>query len=79
MVYKIEPLDLKALFGPVTAATAAMVRLDERLARSPVRDGWIERQHFTDAAAVLWLGGRAGACRRSRPARRPHGHPHADP
>ncbi len=31
--------------------------LDERLARSPVRDGWIERQHFADAAAALWLEG----------------------
>lgn len=57
MVYKIEPLDLKALFGPVTAATAALTRLDERLARSPVQGGWIVRQHFADAAAVLWLEG----------------------
>lgn len=57
MVYKIEPLDLKTLFGPVTAATAALARLDERLARSPVRGGWIERQHFADAAAALWLEG----------------------
>ncbi|WP_292516526.1 RHE_PE00001 family protein [Mesorhizobium sp.] len=34
-----------------------MVRLDERLARSPVRDGFVERQHFADAAAALWLEG----------------------
>ncbi len=34
-----------------------MARLDERLARSPVRDGFVERQHFTDAAAALWLEG----------------------
>ena len=46
MVYKIEPLDLMALLAPVVAATATLARLDERLARSPVRDGWIERQHF---------------------------------
>jgi hypothetical protein len=32
-------------------------RLDERLARSPVRDGFVERQHFADAAAALWLEG----------------------
>lgn len=57
MVYKIDPLDLKALFAPVTAATAALSRLDERLARSPVCNGWIERQHFADAAASLWLEG----------------------
>ncbi|MER8911795.1 RHE_PE00001 family protein [Mesorhizobium sp. M0854] len=34
-----------------------MVRLDERLARSPVRDGFVGRQHFADAAAALWLEG----------------------
>ncbi|RVC84034.1 DUF1612 domain-containing protein [Mesorhizobium sp. M4A.F.Ca.ET.022.05.2.1] len=34
-----------------------MARLDERLARSPVREGFIERQHFADAAAALWLEG----------------------
>lgn len=38
-------------------ATEALARLDERLARSPVRDGLIERQHFADAAAALWLEG----------------------
>ncbi|WP_352874956.1 hypothetical protein [Mesorhizobium sp. M1006] len=34
-----------------------MARLDERLARSPVRDGLVERQHFADTAAALWLEG----------------------
>ncbi|RWM50348.1 RHE_PE00001 family protein [Mesorhizobium sp.] len=34
-----------------------MARLDERLARSPVRDGFVERQHFADAASSLWLEG----------------------
>ncbi|WP_348627190.1 RHE_PE00001 family protein [Mesorhizobium sp. WSM2561] len=34
-----------------------MARPDERLARSPVRDGWIERQNFADAAAALWIEG----------------------
>lgn len=57
MVYEIGDLDIKALLGPVTAATAALARLDERLVRSPVRDGFIERQHFADAAAALWLEG----------------------
>ncbi|MGE3371498.1 MAG: RHE_PE00001 family protein [Rhizobiaceae bacterium] len=40
-----------------TTATEALSRLDERLARSPVRDGWIERSHFHDACAALWLEG----------------------
>ncbi|RWX58168.1 DUF1612 domain-containing protein, partial [Mesorhizobium sp. M2A.F.Ca.ET.039.01.1.1] len=30
---------------------------DERLAHSSVRDGWIERQNFADAAGALWLEG----------------------
>ncbi|MES0150176.1 RHE_PE00001 family protein [Mesorhizobium sp. M0012] len=46
-----------ALVGPVARATEALARLDERLARSPVREGFIERQHFADAAAALWLEG----------------------
>jgi hypothetical protein len=37
--------------------TGALVRLDERIARSPVHDGWIERSHFHDAAAALWIEG----------------------
>jgi hypothetical protein len=40
-----------------TDATEGLVRLDGRLARSPVRDGFIQRQHFAGAAAALWLEG----------------------
>ncbi|MER9375536.1 RHE_PE00001 family protein [Mesorhizobium sp. M0491] len=57
MTYAIRDLPLEALFGPVARATEASARLDERLARSPVRDGFVERQHFADAAAALWLEG----------------------
>jgi Protein of unknown function (DUF1612)/HTH DNA binding domain len=57
MVYEIESLDHKALFAPVATATSALTRLDERLARSAVRDGWIERSHFHDACASLWVDG----------------------
>ncbi|MBB4189772.1 hypothetical protein GGE07_006470 [Sinorhizobium terangae] len=42
---------------PLVAAEDAVARLDERLARSPVRDGFVERFHFHDAAATLWLDG----------------------
>jgi hypothetical protein len=48
---------METLIGPAARATEALARLDERLTRSPVRDGWIERQHFADAAAALWLEG----------------------
>jgi Protein of unknown function (DUF1612)/HTH DNA binding domain len=57
MAYEVGILPLDTLIGPAARATEALARLDERLARSPVRGGWIERQHFADAAAALWLEG----------------------
>jgi hypothetical protein len=38
-------------------AEDSLARLDERLAKSPIRDGFVARTHFTDAAACLWLDG----------------------
>lgn len=35
----------------------ALARLDERIARSPVGQGLIERMHFADACASLWIDG----------------------
>lgn len=43
--------------GPLAAAEDALARLDERLAKSPIRDGWIARTHFAEACASLWLEG----------------------
>ena len=57
MAYDFQHLPLDVLFAPVVLATAALTRLDERLTRSPVRDGWIERSHFRDACASLWIDG----------------------
>ncbi|CAH1648106.1 RHE_PE00001 family protein [Chelatococcus asaccharovorans] len=57
MAYEIGKLPLETLIGPTGEATAALVRLDERLAHSPVRDGWIERSHFHDAVAAMWVEG----------------------
>jgi len=57
MVYDFGNLPLAALIAPVAGATEVLARLDERLHRSPVREGWIERQNFADAAAALWLEG----------------------
>ncbi len=34
-----------------------MARLDEQIRRNPVGDGFIERGHFFDAAASMWVGG----------------------
>ena len=57
MAYDIGFLSFGTLIGPVARATQVLTRLDERLTRSPVREGFIERQHFADAAAALWLEG----------------------
>lgn len=57
MAYDIGKLPLETLIGPVGKATEALVRLDERLARSQVAEGWTERSHFHDAAAALWVEG----------------------
>ncbi|WP_352127863.1 RHE_PE00001 family protein [Mesorhizobium sp. dw_380] len=43
--------------GPLARAEDLLARLDERVHKSPVRDGFVERQHFADAAAALWLEG----------------------
>ena len=56
--YKIpDPLPWAQLVGPLTAAEDTLARLDERLAKSPIRDGTISRTHFADACASLWLEG----------------------
>lgn len=52
-----DPLPWPQLSGPLVAAEDAVARLDERLAKSPIRDGWTARTHFTDACATLWLEG----------------------
>lgn len=53
----LETLPLQALLRPVADATAALARLDERVAGSTVGQGWIERTHFLDACASLWVDG----------------------
>lgn len=52
-----DPLPWPTLAGPLAAAEDSLARLDERLAKSPIRDGWIARTHLTDACASLWLEG----------------------
>jgi hypothetical protein len=52
-----DPLPWAQLVGPLVAAEDALARLDERLAKSAIREGWIERTHYTDACATLWLEG----------------------
>lgn len=52
-----DPLPWAAIAGAMAAAEDCLARLDERLAKSPIWQGWIARTHFTDAAACLWLEG----------------------
>ncbi|USJ27623.1 RHE_PE00001 family protein [Ensifer adhaerens] len=57
MSYEIGKLPISSLMGPAFEAGIALARLDERIARSPVGAGWIERMHFADACASLWIDG----------------------
>ncbi|TDW26619.1 uncharacterized protein DUF1612 [Rhizobium azibense] len=57
MSYDLTRLPLQTLLRPISDATSTLVRLDERIARSPVGDGWIERMHFADGCASLWIDG----------------------
>ena len=52
-----DPLPWRALVAPLARAEDALARLDERLAKSPIREGWIARTHFADAVAALWIEG----------------------
>lgn len=57
MSYDLSKLPISSLLRPISDAGSALTRLDERIARSPVGDGWIERTHFADACASLWIDG----------------------
>ncbi|WP_080868183.1 RHE_PE00001 family protein [Agrobacterium tumefaciens] len=57
MTYDFGRLAISSFFEPAFRAGIALTRLDERIARSPVGQGWIERTHFADACASLWIDG----------------------
>ncbi|NSY51422.1 RHE_PE00001 family protein [Agrobacterium tumefaciens] len=57
MAYDLVKISMTALMRPAFDAGIALARLDERIARSPVGQGWIERSHFADACASLWIDG----------------------
>ncbi|MBB5553664.1 hypothetical protein GGI60_005896 [Rhizobium lentis] len=48
---------MTALMEPAFRAGIELARLDERIARSPVGAGWIERTQYADACASLWIDG----------------------
>ncbi|WP_184500012.1 MULTISPECIES: RHE_PE00001 family protein [Rhizobium] len=57
MAYDLAKISMTALMRPAFDAGTALTRLDERIARSPVGAGFIERSHFADACASLWIDG----------------------
>ncbi|WP_420337011.1 RHE_PE00001 family protein [Roseibium sp.] len=57
MPYDLTKIPVLSLLQPVSEATAALVRLDERLKQSPLGPGCLERLHFHDACASLWIDG----------------------
>ena len=57
MSYDLAKLPIQSLQRPISDAGIALTRLDERVARSAVGQGWIERMHFADACASLWIDG----------------------
>ncbi|MBP1886542.1 hypothetical protein J2Z50_004845 [Ensifer mexicanus] len=57
MVYDLAKLPIQTLLRPLSDAGIALARLDERIARSAVGEGFLERMHFADACASLWIDG----------------------
>ncbi|MFC5442902.1 RHE_PE00001 family protein [Rhizobium halophytocola] len=57
MAYDLAKISMKALMEPAFRAGIELARLDERIARSPVGSGFLERSHFADACASLWIDG----------------------
>ncbi|MBD8651056.1 DUF1612 and helix-turn-helix domain-containing protein [Rhizobium sp. CFBP 13726] len=57
MAYDLAKISISNLVGPAFDVAVALTRLDERIARSPVGAGFLERQNFADACASLWIDG----------------------
>ncbi|MCC2613662.1 RHE_PE00001 family protein [Neorhizobium petrolearium] len=57
MAYDLAKISMSDLMRPAFDAAVALTRLDERIARSSVGAGFLERQNFADACASLWIDG----------------------
>jgi len=57
MRYDLSALPLTTLLPAIVKAEDMLARLDERVLRHAVADGFRERGHFFDAAGALWVGG----------------------
>ncbi|OQM73351.1 RHE_PE00001 family protein [Manganibacter manganicus] len=57
MAYEIGLLPLETLLPAIARAEDQLARLDEAVRRSTVGDGFVERAHFFDSAASMWVLG----------------------
>ncbi|MFA1677425.1 RHE_PE00001 family protein [Rhizobium mongolense] len=57
MAYDVSKISMTTLMEPAFRAGIALARLDERITRSPVGAGFLERIQYTDACASLWIDG----------------------
>jgi hypothetical protein len=57
MAYDVSKISMTALMRTAFDAGLALTRLDERVARSPVGSGFLERSQYADACASLWIDG----------------------
>lgn len=57
MAYDFLKISISDLIRPAFDAGVALTRLDERISRSTVGVGFLERQNFADACASLWIDG----------------------
>ncbi|AYG67777.1 MULTISPECIES: RHE_PE00001 family protein [unclassified Rhizobium] len=57
MRYDLTTLPIPTLLPAIIKAEDMLARLDERVLRHAVAEGFRERGHFFDAAGALWVGG----------------------
>ncbi|PZR94733.1 MAG: hypothetical protein DI537_06740 [Stutzerimonas stutzeri] len=57
MTYEVGELHLHTLLPAIARAEDELARLDEAVRHSGVGEGFIERGHFFDAAASMWVSG----------------------
>ncbi len=57
MRYELSAAQMSALLPAIIHAEDRLARLDERVLRHAIGDGFRERGHFFDAVAALWVGG----------------------
>lgn len=58
MHYSADDLPLGDLLSSMSRAEDQLARLDEVVRRSPMGEGFVERGHFFDSAASMWIAGK---------------------